>query len=199
METITTVAIISSVFYFVGILPYFRDTLKWRTLPHPFSYFVWFILTGFNTGVLFFQWEYTSLIPAALNTLSCIIFTYYGIRAWKNIEINSFDYGFLILALLLFPFYLYTRDILMTVILSVLIDFLGYLPSFKKWWLQPWSETLFTFFIIGIAQLLILFTQENITLESGLFWGYAFLVNMIFITSIAARRYYLKGWKSIFE
>jgi hypothetical protein len=193
------IALISSVFYFIGILPYFRDTLNGKTLPHPFSYFVWLILTGFNTYVLLSQNEYISLIPAILNTLSCIVFTLFGIRAWRKIQINWFDYWFLFLALCLLPFYFYTRDVLLTVIFSVVIDFLGYLPTLKKWWLQPWSETLFTFFVIGIAQLLIIFAQGDYTLASSLFWGYSFIVNMIFVVLMVYRRYYLKGWGSIFE
>ena len=192
-------ALISIVFFFIGILPYFRDVLKWKTFPHPFSYFVWFILTGFNTLVLLLKWEYISLIPAILNTLSCLTFTFYGIRTIKNIRINSFDYIFLLFALLLLPFYFYTRDVLLTVIFSIIIDFLGYLPTIKKWWLQPWAETLFTFLVIGLAQLFIVFSQETFTLASSIFWIYACSVNIIFIVAIVSRRYYLKWWKSIFE
>ena len=199
MNPTVTMAIISCVFYLIGTLPYLRDTVKWRTLPHPFSYFVWLILTGFNTIVLGMQWESIAIIPAILPTISCFVFTIYGIRVWKQIQINSFDYGFLILALLLLPFYFYTQDILLTVIFSIIIDFLWYLPSLKKWWLQPWSETLFTFLMIGFAQLLIVFTQDHVTLESWLFWWYVFWVNIIFVSIIAGRRYFLKWWYSIFE
>lgn len=199
MEKELLIAGMSSIFYFVGIFPYFRDTLSWKTLPHPFSYFVWCILTGFNTYVLFIQSEYIALFPAILNTISCIIFTYYGVKSYKKIQINTYDYIFLIGALGMFPFYFYTKDILLTVILSVVIDFLGYLPTLKKGWILPWAETLFTFFIIGIAQLLILFTQTDITLESSLFWVYAFVVNMFFVSIVCFRRWYLQGWKSIFH
>ncbi len=199
MEKELIFAYISIALYFVWTIPYFRDVLKWRTLPHPFSYFVWFILTGFNTMVLFWQKEYISLIPALLNTLSCIIFTVYGIKSFKKIQINYFDYIFLVWALLLLPFYFYTEDILLTVIFSIIIDFLGYLATLKKWWNQPWSETLFTFLVIGLSQLLILFTQWWITIESSAFWIYVFTVNIIFISIAAGRRYYLKWWNSIFE
>lgn len=199
MEKEVLIASISSIFYFIGIFPYFRDVLSWRTLPHPFSYFVWFILTGFNTYVLFNQSEYIALFPAFLNTVSCIIFTYYGIKSYKKIRVNIYDYIFLTGALCILPFYFYTKDVLLTVILSIVIDFLGYLPTLKKGWILPWTETLFTFFILGVAQLLILFTQADMTIESSLFWIYVFIVNMTFVMIVGARRWYLKGWNSIFQ
>ncbi len=199
MEKELFFALISIFFYIIWTVPYFRDVLRWRTLPHPFSYFVWFILTGFNTLVLLWQKEYISLIPALLNTLSNIIFTMYGIKSFRKIQINYFDYIFLVWALLLLPFYFYTQNVFLTVILSIGIDFLGFLSTLKKWWNQPWSETLFTFLVIGLSQLLILFTQWTVILESSAFWIYVFFVNIIFISIVGFRRYYLKGWKSIFE
>lgn len=199
MEKEIVIASISSIFYFIGIFPYFRDVLSWRTLPHPFSYFVWLVLTGFNSSILILQWEYISFIPAILNTISCLIFTIFGIRAMKKIQINHFDFIFLLSALLLLPFYFYTKDLLLTIILSVVIDFLWYLPTIKKWWLQPWSETLFTFFIIGISQFLIIFAQSEITLVWSLFWMYVFIVNMIFVSLVLCRRYFLRGRKSLFQ
>lgn len=161
MEKELLFALISSVFLIIGVVPYFRDVIGWRTFPHPFSYFVWFILTGFNTGVLFLQWEYISFVPALLNTFSCIIFTLYGIRVLKKIQINSFDYTFLVLALLLLPFYFYTKDLLLTVIFSVIIDFLGYLPTIKKWWLTPWTESILIYFMSAVGQVATLLSLSR--------------------------------------
>ncbi len=199
MEKELLFALISIAFFFIGIIPYFRDVIKEKTIPHPFSYIVWSILTWFNSYVLYTQQEYISLVPAIISTISCIILTIYGFRMFKRIQINFLDYTFLLLAFLVFPVYLITQDALKAVIFTIIIDFLAYLATIKKWWLQPWTETIFTFFIVWVNHGLIILTQANITWEGSLFWWYIFVANFFVFFMILSRRWYLKWWKSIFE
>lgn len=199
MEKEVIFALISTALFFIGIIPYFRDVIKKRTIPHPFSYIVWGILTGFNSYILYTQNEHISLIPTVISTISCMVLTIYGFKMFRLIQINTLDYLFLSLAILVFPLYFLTEDALKAVIFTVIIDFLAYLATIKKWWLQPWTETIFTFLIVWVNHGLIIFTQETITWEWSLFWWYMFISNFFVFFMILFRRYYLKWWHSIFD
>ena len=191
---------ISTFIYLIGIIPYWRDVIHWRTLPHPFTTGVWAIIVGFNAYVLFLDGEYYSLIPSIIMTLSLIIFWVgYWIVAFKKILINWFDYLCFIFAVLLILYWFVSWNILNTIILTLIIDFIAFLPVFKKWWLQPWTETVFAYFMAGINQIFTLFALSSPNLETSLFWIYLLISNIIFCIVVLYRRYSLKGWKSIFE
>lgn len=44
---------ISTLIYLIGIIPYWRDVIKGRTYPHPFTTGVWTVIVGFNSYILF--------------------------------------------------------------------------------------------------------------------------------------------------
>ena len=71
MEKELIFALVSTALFMLAVIPYWRDVFKGITFPHPFSYLVWFLLTGFNSYILFIGEEYISFVPALINTLSC--------------------------------------------------------------------------------------------------------------------------------
>ena len=76
--------------------------------------------------------------------------------------------------------------------MTILIDFIAYLPVFKKGWLAPWSETAISYFIPGFTQVFTLLSLDTLTLENSSFWFYLFLANITFVILLLSRRYYLK-------
>jgi hypothetical protein len=74
MEKEVVFALISILIYLIGIIPYWRDVIRGRTLPHPFSTGVWAILVGFTSYVLYISGEYLAFIPSLLMTFSLLIF-----------------------------------------------------------------------------------------------------------------------------
>lgn len=200
MEKELLFSLISTAIYLIGILPYWRDVVIGRTFPHPFTTSVWAIIVGFNTYVLFIKWEYYSFVPSLIMTLSLIIF-WVGYWSYyiKKISINWFDYLCLILALFLLWYWWYAQNILHTVILTLIIDWIAFLPVFKKGWIAPWTETVFAYFMAGINQIFTFFALSSPDLETSIFWMYMLISNMIFCIMVLYRRYSLRGWKSIFE
>jgi hypothetical protein len=58
MEKELLFAIISTIIYIAAIIPYLRDVLSWKTLPHPYSQLVWTIVFFISTFVLLYKKEY---------------------------------------------------------------------------------------------------------------------------------------------
>ena len=183
----------------IGLIPLWRDILKWRTIPHPFTTGVWFILVGFNTYVLWGSGEYWWLIPAWVALLTLMGETVVWWVSMKHISINWFDILCVILSIICMSYYIVFRDIIWSVIFTVFIDILIFLPTIKKWWLQPWTETAFNYIIGWLWQACIVLTLTAPVLETSLFWLYVCIIDTSFVVILLSRRYYLKWWKSIFE
>lgn len=192
-------ALISTLFIIVGIVPLWRDIVKWRTIPHPFTTWIWVILVAFNLFVLFQSQEYIWFIPNILSFISLFAETVIWVILIKRIHMNWFDSLCLTLAIGTIIYFLITRNTLHTVISTVLIDALAFLPTWKKWWISPWTETAWNYFIGGMAQLFVILSLEMINLETSLYWGFVLVVDILFVALLLSRRYYLKWWKSIFD
>ena len=193
-------AIISTVIYLMGAIPYWKDLIIWRTIPHIFTYVLWWILVGFNLFILIENREYYSSIPAWLMFASLTFWCFFGILRFQKILVNWFDWMCLGLWILLIGYWCVSRNSLNTVILTLILDCIAFLPTFKKWWIQPWTETVIMYFMSSIGQLATLLSLSWFDrIENALFWGYLFFANLIFFFMVILRRYYLKWWKSIFE
>lgn len=200
MEKELIFALISIAIYMTGIIPYWRDVIIGRTLPHPFSTGVWAIIVWFNSYVLYSSGEYLAFFPSFIMTLSLLIFWVgFGIKQFRKISINWFDYFCLILSILLLLYWFVSKNVLNTVILTLIIDFIAFLPVFKKGFLQPWTETIFATFMAWINQIFTLLAISSPDPETTLFWLYLLIANTSFFFMVALRRYYLKWWHSIFE
>lgn len=186
--------------YLSGSFFYWRDVLRWRTKPHPFSNIIGLTLVGFNFYVLLMRGEYYSLIPLFPLLFSiCVFGIGYGIRWMKYIHINWFDYLCFSLAIVMLLYWYFTKNILNTVIFTCIIDVITFLPVIKKSWLLPWTETSLAWFT-GILNMGFLYlAQTDATLETSLYWLTYVTVNALIVSVILGRRYYLKWWHSLFE
>lgn len=200
MEKELGFALISTGIYLIGAIPYWKDVFAGRTIPHIFTYIIWCILVGFNVFVIWKNHEYYALIPNLLMLISLTFATLYGIGRMRLLSINWFDYICLGLWFWLIFYWIYSWNILNTIIFTAIIDFVAFLPTFKKWWLQPWTESILIYFMSAVGQIFTLLSLSSFqNMENMIFWWYLFFANLIFFIMVAFRRYYLKGWNSIFD
>lgn len=200
MEKELIFALISTGIFLVWSIPYLLDVIKKRTIPHPFSYGMWAILVWINTYLLFLEKEWYSFVPWFFNWLSCVILFFFWVIYFRKIRVNWFDWLCLILIILLVLFYSFTKNIYLTVWLTLIVDGIAFLPTFKKGWLQPWTETIIFYFAAGTTQIfaLLSFSWWQ-SVEATAFWLYLLVANFLFFLMVFFRRYYLKWWNSIFE
>ena len=192
-------ALISTVFLIMGAIPLWRDIFRGRSIPHPLTKWIWLILVGFNAFVLVEAHEYWSLIPTGFLLLELIGEMTVGLFMIKRISMNWFDGLCLLLAILAILYFFLTRNTLNTVISTMIIDGIACLPTFKKGWIQPWTETTLSYSIGAFAQWFTILSLSAPNLETSLYWGFIFFIDIFLVIFICARRYSLKGWKSIFE
>lgn len=135
-----TLAVIAALLAIAGNLPYLWDILKGRVKPHPYTWLVWSIVSAtVFFGMLAKGAGIGALPTAAAEIFTVIIFLFslkYGFKG-----ITRTDTIFLVVALLgLIPWFL-TQDPTLSVIIAVGIDLIAFVPTLRKTWVQPKSET----------------------------------------------------------
>ncbi len=133
-------AIIAALLAIAGNLPYLLDILRGRVKPHPYTWFVWSIVSCivfFGQVVKGAGWG--ALPTGASEIFTIIIFLFslkYGFKG-----ITRTDTIFLIVALLGLVPWILTKDPTISVITAVGIDLVAFAPTLRKTWKQPSTET----------------------------------------------------------
>lgn len=184
--------IASAVFAIFSGIPYVRDILQNETRPHAYSWLVWSILQAIGTIA---QWHdgagygaWALAIAATVSTLVFLLSFKYGTR-----NITRFDTACLIAALIALILYLTMDDPLTAVIAIIIVDLFGFLPTFRKGWQEPETETVSTYALSGLANFLALFALQQYTLVTMLYIASLFLTNASFVIMILLRKKILQS------
>ncbi len=124
---------------------------------------------------------------------SLVFATVFGLRAIRKLSLNWFDYLCFSLSIFLLIYWLLSKNNLHTVILTACVDFIAFLPTFKKGWLTPWTESIFIYFMSAIGQIFTLFSLSNFEKgENMIFWSYLFFANLAFFFMVSFRRFLIR-------
>lgn len=135
-----TLAIIAALFAVAGNLPYLSDILKRKIKPHPYTWFIWSIVSGVTFfGQVAKGAGFATIAFGASEIFTIIIFIFSLRYGFKNIPKS--DTYFLIAALLGIVPWLVTKDPTLSVIIMVTIDIIAFIPTLKKTWEFPKTES----------------------------------------------------------
>jgi len=131
--------IVASLLALVGNVPYLVDVVKGRVKPHPYTWFVWTVVSC----VVFFgqlvKGAGIGAIPTAVSEIFTVIIFLFSIKyGFKNPP--RIDKYFLVLALLGLVPWIITKDPTISVITVVSIDLIAFFPTFRKTYCHPKSE-----------------------------------------------------------
>jgi len=165
MELKTVFAIIATIIGVGCFIPYIVDTFKKKTQPHIYTWLIWTLLQATGVIAMYKGGAGIGVLALTIGTFfcgfTCVISIKYGTK-----NISTFDTICLIGALASMCIYFFMHQPLLSVILISAIDFMGFLPTLRKAYYEPYTETLsmFAFFMIsGIFSVLALSTYTVIT------------------------------------
>lgn len=187
MEIKLILGVITAVLAIPTFLPYLRDIIQRKTEPHTYTWLIWTILqsigvyAGFQDGGGFGMWG------LALGAVFCAIIFLLSLK-YGTRNITRFDLYCLIGAFVTLAIYLFTNNALLAVSLVAIIDFVGFLPTFRKGWEEPETETVSTFALSAFGNLLSIFALENYSLITTLYVGSLLFTNTTFSILIWLRR-----------
>lgn len=154
---------------FVAFVPYFRSILAGTTRPHVFSWVVW----GTNTSVAF-----VATLSAgggagawAVGFSAAITLTVAAL-AWRrraDVHITRTDWAFFLAGLAAIPLWSVASDPLWAIGLVTAVELLGFGPTMRKSWQQPWSEPVSFLAILIVRNALVIAALEERSLTTVLF------------------------------
>ena len=106
--------------------------------------------------------------------------------------IVSFDYISLILALVAVYFWIVIKDPMASIILVMLADFFGLIPTIRKSYVYPYSETIATYYINTFRLIIATFALEKFTFLTSSYHFYMIAGNLMMVTMLLVRRQQVK-------
>ncbi|HUD19248.1 MAG TPA: hypothetical protein VMR81_02325 [Patescibacteria group bacterium] len=183
----TGISIIGVILAFVAYIPYFRDTIQGKTTPHIYSWFIW----GFLTSIVYALQVAAgagvgSWVTLSVAVISFLIF-FLGLKNGKK-DITKTDTVFFVLSLIALFLWWFAKQPVLSVILAVSIDMLGFIPTIRKSWNKPYSETLSLYEINSFRHLLSLFALQTYNIVTWLNPAVWILANGLFSLMLLLRR-----------
>lgn len=179
--------IIAVVLTFVGYIPYIRDTIKGKTTPHIYTWFIWALVTAIAFGLQISA----NAGPGAFTTLAaaivCFIIFGFGMRQGDK-NITASDTIFFILSFVALALWLFAKQPVLSVILVSTIDMLGFIPTIRKSWHKPHEETLISYMTNTFRFSLAILALDHYTLVTALYPVTWVIANGLFSVFLISRR-----------
>ncbi|HAJ92613.1 MAG TPA: hypothetical protein DCO71_08380 [Gammaproteobacteria bacterium] len=176
---------------FIAFYPYIRSIIKGETKPHVFSWVIW----GSTTFVVFLaQLEGGGGVGAWPLGVSGAITVFVAITAYAkraDISITGTDWLFFVSAMSSLPFWYLTSDPLWAVVILTTVDVLGFGPTIKKAYSQPYTESALFFMLFTVRNLMVIMALENYSVTTVLFPAVIAAACIVLMAMIVYRRHAL--------
>jgi hypothetical protein len=181
------VGIVAVVLTFIAYIPYISDTVKGKTKPHLYSWFIW----AFVTFIIFALQVFGHAGAGAFMTLATAVLSLtvfiLGMRNGEK-NITKFDTIIFIVALIATGIWIFTKQPMISNFLIVTINALANLPTIRKSWIKPYSETLFSWVVSSVRNFLGIIALENYSVLTWLYPVSNLLTNILVTLLLIVRR-----------
>jgi predicted small integral membrane protein len=161
-------AALGSLLLLSGDFFYLRGVFLKRVRPHAFSWLTWSTLNIIAFAALISEGAGAGAWVTAANATSClIIFTFAITRGDRRFLV--FDWVSLLAAGVSLALWAFTHEPLLSIILIVLVDVFGSLPTFRKSYHRPLEEKAISYICAALANLLAIFALESYSVTTWLY------------------------------
>lgn len=189
--------IIASVLAVVGNVSYLNDVLRGRVIPHPYTWFIWSIvsMTILLGGIV--KGAGIGAIPTAIAegfTVLIFLFSLRYVFRHGAQHIQRSDHYFLAIAMCgLVPWFL-TKDPTLSIVVMVCIDLVAFVPTLRKAWVRPDTEKPMLYVMNVGRHALTLFSLETYNIATTIH-SIAMVVTNSVMTLFVMRSRLLRIWR----
>ena len=186
------VGILGGILMVIGYIPYLKDIFAGKTKPHLYTWIIWTLTWGTAlVALLYAGGKFGSIVMIVGMILVLWVLGLCFKHGTKNI--TKSDTVTLILALLAIVAWWQLKDPTISVIMVTAIDGLGYIPTFRKTYQEPYSETMFFWFIMAVVTLLSMLANAEYNFLTMFYLGVVTAANITVAMIILLRRKTLKS------
>lgn len=187
-------AIIASILAVAANVNYVAAVLRGKVQPHTYTWMIWTLVSCIVFfGQLAKGAGVGSIPTAAAEIFTLIVFILsfkYGYRA-----ITRSDTAFLVVALAAIVPWILTSDPTLSVVIAVGIDFIAFLPTYRKGYLEPRSENLALFSTNAVRHVFAILALESYNTATMLHSIVMIGANVAMATILIVRRKQVKNEK----
>jgi hypothetical protein len=171
----------------LAFIPYIKDVIQRKTEPHMYTWLIWTILQSIGSYAAFSAGGGYGSWPLIFGAFLCFVVFLLSIN-YGTKNVSKFDLYCLVAAIITLLSYLLLDNALLAVIMVSIIDFVGFLPTFRKGFEEPYTETVSTFMLSAFGNLTGLIALQNYSWEAVLYMGSLLFTNSTFSAMILYRR-----------
>ncbi len=183
--------VVATVLALVGTVPYIWDVLQNKTKPHVFTWLIWLLLSviallgqingGGGAGILI----------VGVTTLSTLAVLFLAVMKGQR-SITPLDWLSLVGALAALGLWFIVKNPVLSIVLVIVTDALGFFPTIRKSWLKPYEETLSSYVIADIKQVLTILAVSQVSILTVGYSGYLIVANSLLVSVLIIRRQVLR-------
>ncbi|MBV9349494.1 MAG: hypothetical protein JO026_01975 [Patescibacteria group bacterium] len=170
-----------------GYFPYLSGMFRGEVKPHAYTWLIWAMTQGTAAVGSWYGgggWSVLSLSFGTVLILLLFVLSFkYGTR---NITVS--DTILLALCLIAMLVWWQLKNPVGSVFLVSAIDFAGYVPSYRKTWDSPWSESATTWGIFALSCFFSLLAVPHYNLITVPYLAVVGVANVLFVTLCLWRR-----------
>jgi hypothetical protein len=179
--------IIASILALAYAVPYIIDIIKGKTQPHLYSWFVWTLLqvvgsfAHFSHGGGYGSWS------LAVGAFCCFVIFLLSFK-YGTKNITRFDFICLTLSILTIFLYFGIQNAILAVIAIVIVDCIAFLPTMRKGYEEPYTETVSAFQILALSNFISLFALQTYSFITVFYTLVLLFTNTFMILILLYRR-----------
>lgn len=156
------IGIIAVALTFIAYIPYYRDIIRGKTRPHIYSWSLWGFLTVLLVALQIKGGAGVATLVTAAAGLLCIGVVLLSLKNGKK-DIMTSDTVVAIISLLAIGFWLIVDQPVISISLVIIADLMAFIPTVRKSYHKPYSETLSLYVTNAIRFALALLSVEHYT------------------------------------
>ena len=184
-------AVLSSIVGISCFIPYILDIFKGKTKPHSYSWFIWTVLQTIGAISMFSIGAGLGVISISIGAILCgfvfILSLKYGTH-----NIKTFDVVCLVGSLIAIIFYFFLHSPILSILIITLVDFVGFLPTMRKAYEEPQTETISSYALSSFSSILALFAFSVFTFSNSIYLISLIITNATCAGIIFIRKMILK-------
>ncbi len=146
-------ALVTAVITIVAVVPYLRDMLYGTTRPNLVTWGLWLLIQAIFISAQFSSGASWSVVLPLMEMVTVGIVFFLGLFGYGYKKYGRLDGVCLAIALAAIVLWQLTDEPMVALVLSVFADFVAVLPTFKKAYLDPKSETPSAYLLVVIASI----------------------------------------------
>lgn len=181
------VAVMAAALTFISYIPYYRDILRDKTHPHLYTWLLWALLSALLVALQVQGGAGAAVLVSGAAVLLCIGVVLLSTKKGTK-DITRLDTYVAGLGLVAIFFWLGVDQPVLSALLLIVADLLAFIPTIRKSWNSPHSETLSLYVTNTLRFSMALFAVKEYTFLAASWIVVWVLANGLFALMLIVRR-----------